>query len=83
MISLDISIIQIHFFLKSNVKISEFLDFLDNLLCKFALKNWSHFFVMGRQAQNFEKHVSIINRICSHNEHEIDKFNEIAQEYFS
>ena len=38
---------------------------------------------MERQAQHFEKHVSIINRICSHNEQEIDKFNEIAQEYFS
>ena len=34
---------------------------------------------MERQAQYFEKHVSIINRICSHNEQEIDKFNEIAQ----
>lgn len=38
---------------------------------------------MERLAQDFEKHVSIINQNCSHNEQEIDKFNDIAQEYFS
>ena len=83
-ITTGLMVIWIHCFRNSNVPILECLDFLNELQReKYGLRDWSRFFVMEGEVQDFETDVSIIYRIFSTNGTEIEKYNNFALEYFS
>ena len=67
-----IMIIWIHCFSNSKVPVVECLDFLNELrIEKYQLKNWSTFFAMEDEVQDFETNVSIIYGFYSRNETEV------------